>query len=271
MEHPPPFWAARALAEFVRERASWRRTKAKQFPDDERNLTSADALEELASYVEKLPDTDRDLIELIELDAFDDRDRFIASHEARRATARWGHDSDSFMRPRDVIRDLVAITRRARRKPARERTSPMTITAAAAPMTEYLEAVLMHARACSRRVSASSDAIFEAAGQKEVRSHHKAVSLSSQEVSHLFSAIVEHENTVGDFIAGIAPAAVDQARRVGAIAPGYLGDLRNLEPAEVDALVRPIFEAADITGDFIPWQERFPDLAPSDEVAPDQA
>ena len=115
MEHPPRFWAAKALAEFVRERASWRRTKAHQFPDDERNRASAHALEDLARYVEQLPDTDRSLIELIELDAFDDRDRFIASQEARRAVARWGYDSGSFMRPRDVIQDLVAITRRARR------------------------------------------------------------------------------------------------------------------------------------------------------------
>lgn len=142
MEHPP-FWAAAAVAEFVRERASWRRTQVQRFPDDARNAQSADALEQLAMHVEALPDSDRALIELIELDAFDDEDRFVASEEARRAIARWGFgDATSHMRPRDVLQDLVAITRRARRKPARERDKTMTQTTAmpAAPTALWVNA-----------------------------------------------------------------------------------------------------------------------------------
>jgi hypothetical protein len=133
MEHSP-FWAAAALAEFVRDQASWRRTQAQRFPDDARNAQSADALEQLAMHVEALPDSNRHLIELVELNAFDDASHFTGGEEARRAIARWGFDdTTSHMRPRDLLQDLVAITRRARRKPARERDKTMTETIATVP------------------------------------------------------------------------------------------------------------------------------------------
>jgi hypothetical protein len=41
------------LGEYFREQAAWRRRKADDYPDDERNLQSAAALESLADYVER--------------------------------------------------------------------------------------------------------------------------------------------------------------------------------------------------------------------------
>lgn len=40
------------LTEYVRAQADWRRKKADEFPDDERNLRSAEALESLADFIE---------------------------------------------------------------------------------------------------------------------------------------------------------------------------------------------------------------------------
>src|SRR5207248_5456798 len=85
MEQPPPeFWAAAALAAFVRDQASWRRTQAARFPADPRNARSAAALDELADFITSLDVGDRHLGELITLEAFDDHDRFRPSDELRR-------------------------------------------------------------------------------------------------------------------------------------------------------------------------------------------
>jgi hypothetical protein len=158
MEHPP-FWAASALAEFVRERASWRRTQAQRFPDDARNAESADALEQLAMHVEALPDTDRSLVELIELDAFDDQDRFIASEEARRTIARWGFgDATSHMRPRDLLRDLVAITHRARRR-ANERKTKVTSATATRAIPQLPKVLWFKAKADGGKKHAAEDRV----------------------------------------------------------------------------------------------------------------
>jgi hypothetical protein len=124
MEHPP-FWAAEALAAFIRDQASWRRTQAERFPEDSRNLRSAAALEELATYVEQLPSTDRSLNELCDLGAFDDDNRLVAGVDARRAISRYRFD-ETHLQQRDVLNDLVAIMRRARRSPAQKRTE-MTV------------------------------------------------------------------------------------------------------------------------------------------------
>jgi hypothetical protein len=152
----PPFRPALTLAAFIRDQASWRRSQATRFPDDARNPRSAAALDELATYVEQLADTDRALRELVELDAFsDDLDRFEGGNEARRAIARWKFADDTdLMRPPDLLQDLVAITRRARRKSAPERDSKMTtqmnVTDAAGPTitwtaTRLSDRILWHA------------------------------------------------------------------------------------------------------------------------------
>jgi hypothetical protein len=121
MQHPPPpFWAAKAVAEYVRGQASWRRAQAARFPDDERNLRSAAALDELALYIEDLPETDRHLSELAELDAFDDRDQFIGNEEVRRWIGLWRFTENTMtMRPGDLIQDVVSLIRREHRNPKR--------------------------------------------------------------------------------------------------------------------------------------------------------
>jgi len=103
MEQPPPeFWAAAALAAFVRDQASWRRTQAARFPADPRNARSAAALDELADFITSLDVGDRHLGELITLEAFDDHDRFRPSDELRRVVARHGYDRTA-LQPRDVL------------------------------------------------------------------------------------------------------------------------------------------------------------------------
>lgn len=41
-----------SLSDYFRSQADWRRQKAEQYPEDQRNVQSAEALESLASYVE---------------------------------------------------------------------------------------------------------------------------------------------------------------------------------------------------------------------------
>lgn len=59
--------ARRALADFVRATAAWRRAKAEEYDRDPRNLRSAAALEELADHVAALPPADPRLARLREL------------------------------------------------------------------------------------------------------------------------------------------------------------------------------------------------------------
>jgi hypothetical protein len=42
-----------SLSNYFRSQADWRRQKAEEYPEDERNVQSADALESLADYVER--------------------------------------------------------------------------------------------------------------------------------------------------------------------------------------------------------------------------
>jgi hypothetical protein len=62
----------------------------------------------------------------VELGAFADG-RFVDGEEARRTIASWGfdHDETDLRRFRDLLQELVAITRRARRTPAQKRTVKM--------------------------------------------------------------------------------------------------------------------------------------------------
>jgi len=108
-------------------------------------------------------------------------------------------------------------------------------------------------------VKEASDRISEAAYQVPRAKHYLPVELTRQDLTRLFDAIGDHESIVSDLIAAIADEAVECARHVGVVAPGYSSDLLNLDPHGVDQLVRPVFEAAGIAEDFIPWRERFPD------------
>jgi hypothetical protein len=61
---PEPSRFQLSLAEFCVSTAAWRRRKAEEYDRDQRNLRTAAALEELATYVLSLPADDRRLSEL---------------------------------------------------------------------------------------------------------------------------------------------------------------------------------------------------------------
>src|SRR5438445_6324293 len=274
MEQPPPFWAAKALADYVRGQASWRRTKAAQFPDAPRNASSANALERLALFIDDLQPTDRDLVELIELGAFNDRDEFIAGEEARRAIAGWGfdHDDPNLRRFRDLINELVAITRRERqaKTPAQERKTAMTLTQTKptvdADVQKNLEDLFMHAIGCSRKVNALDDD-FCAQLFDSGRSHPTSVTLDQKTLSDLHDKLYDWTGKIRDLLAVIAPAAVERARAISALLPNATASLFNLSPQEVDRVMCPIFEASGLADDFMPADERFPDRDDDGEAA----
>jgi hypothetical protein len=57
----------KSLVEFFAEQARWRRGKASEYPDDQRNEVSASRLEDLARYVAGLPDDNLALHRLVAL------------------------------------------------------------------------------------------------------------------------------------------------------------------------------------------------------------
>jgi hypothetical protein len=61
---PEPSRFQRSLADFCLSTAAWRRRKAEEYDRDQRNLRTAAALEELATFVLTLPADDRRLSEL---------------------------------------------------------------------------------------------------------------------------------------------------------------------------------------------------------------
>lgn len=77
------------LGKYLREQADWRRSKAEEYPDDERNVNSARALDDLAAVVDERPDdvrvrylTDHHLLESVAL----------GGEKTHRHVARWGFD-----------------------------------------------------------------------------------------------------------------------------------------------------------------------------------
>lgn len=53
--------ARRSMAEYLRQIAAWRRSRAEEYDRDERNLVAAAGLEELAAYILDLPEDDERL------------------------------------------------------------------------------------------------------------------------------------------------------------------------------------------------------------------
>lgn len=112
----PANWPAIELAAFVRQQAEWRRTLARKFPKDSRNLRAITALEELASYVERLPFSDHHLTHLNDLDSYDDEtNAFIAGPAALRVFSRYGFD-DALLDQRGFLQDLVAAANEDRKR-----------------------------------------------------------------------------------------------------------------------------------------------------------
>lgn len=261
MEHSP-FWAAAALAEFVRDQASWRRTQTQRFPDDARNAQSADALEQLAMHVEALPDTDRHLIELVELDAFDDASHFTADEEARRAIARWGFgDATSHMRPRDLLQDLVAITRRARRvpTPAHERNTKMTSSTMPA-----VEPIAKHELSETERYVMYDLFTLAAETSRECQDTEQALrDAIAADPTNYSDQLGEYVTALTKLHAAIAPAAL---ARVPILAPISRSDgsrIELLDPGrerDLERFLRPIFEDAGIGGEFAGIEHQVPTI-----------
>ncbi len=102
------YWVASSLASFIRQQADWRRTLARKFPNDTRNVPAATALDQLARFVEGLAETDSDLGRVTALDPFADDRSFHAGPAALRALGRVGYDPDAPAQPRAQLQDLVA-------------------------------------------------------------------------------------------------------------------------------------------------------------------
>jgi hypothetical protein len=125
--------------------------------------------------------------------------------------------------------------------------------------TRYLEDLFLHARGCSRRVAAAFEELERLLGQvRQDDGKTQPANLTTKDVIHVIDRSIELQSIVGKLLAEIAPAAVDQLQRLEATAPGFSVDIFNLKPLKVDAVMRPIFEAAGIADDFIPARERFP-------------
>jgi hypothetical protein len=94
------------LAEHFHWAASWRLEKAAQYPDDPRNEQCAEGLQELAQYVEALPEDDERLRELSSLAIRDGATAFSVD-------ARWAIDRfrfhDAFADVDDFLTKLVKI------------------------------------------------------------------------------------------------------------------------------------------------------------------
>jgi len=250
MEHPPQFWSPeKALAEYVREQASWRRSKAEQFPEDVRNARSAIALERLAVWIEdELPTDDRRLLQLIELGSFTDG-RFVAGEEARRAIASWGfdHDETDLRRFRDLLQELVATTRRARRDPAQKRKAKMTVSTATRTsgadheltdaecdvLTDIFELAQRHSHECLEKERAFRDAIA-----------------SIPLPWNWTDLLNEYTYAVAHLHAAIALAAL---ARVPILAPleDRAGEIAALTGAQLEQFLRPIFDEAGIGDSFV--------------------
>lgn len=89
-----------AFADFLRQRAEWRRARADEWPEDPRNRRSSEALSELASWVMRLPNGDERLRHLA--DCFPEEPPFLpVADDVARFAARYGYsfpaDPDRFM------------------------------------------------------------------------------------------------------------------------------------------------------------------------------
>ncbi len=113
--------------------------------------------------------------------------------------------------------------------------------------TRYLEDLFMHACGHSRRVRAARAAV-----------------MAAPTANALSDATVEYGSAVSDFLASVASVAVERLRLLRTIAPSYYADddddapSFDIEPDVADALARPLFEAAGILDDFVPWRELYP-------------
>ncbi len=110
------YWAASSVASLIRQQADWRRTLARKFPNDARNIPAATALDNFARFVEGLPEGDPAISELVTLDPFADDQTFHAGPAALRALGRVGYDEDAPTEPHAQLRDLVGAVAEDRKR-----------------------------------------------------------------------------------------------------------------------------------------------------------
>lgn len=136
-------------------------------------------------------------------------------------------------------------------------TASTAITPVQEATTEYLEDIFMHARGSSRKLTAQRigiRALFLTTGRAQ------PILLDADRVVELDDAIGDHVMAVDDFLAAIAPAALAHAQALAAVVRAYAQEATfDITPAQGDDLVRPLFEAAGLLDDFVPWQDLMPD------------
>jgi hypothetical protein len=257
MEHPP-YWAAEAVAAFLREQSAWRLAQAHRFPSDPRNDRSARALEELALHVEGLPDGDLALQELVDAGAFDAHRRFVATDDARRAVARFGFDW--ITTPRVLLQELARATWRGRRPSAQKRKDDMTVATASRsklgelvgaegptlslvdPEAATLEDIFTVAIAHDRRCLQAEDALRARLGITLLGyTEPRAPGAANAE-----DDLNEYDDARLELCATIARAAL---RRLDVLAPFNLasrGSILELESRELERFLRPIFVESGI-------------------------
>lgn len=84
--------ARAALADYVQATARWREMVAEDYPDDDRNRHSVEALDDLAEWVLRLPDDDHRLVSLGQWMQVQGLDVVSPSERGRRETSRYGFD-----------------------------------------------------------------------------------------------------------------------------------------------------------------------------------
>lgn len=102
-----------SLSDYFRAQADWRRQKAEQYPEDERNAQSAAALDSLAEFVE--PDESgeweagRAVLEALEPHLSESVQ--LGGDEARRAVARYGYGygATSIVQHNEFLDELVTL------------------------------------------------------------------------------------------------------------------------------------------------------------------
>ena len=114
-----------ALADFLEDESRWRETVADRCPDDARNQSSADRLDQLAQWVERLPEDDARLARLADLlPEWDTIDVLMLGDEAQRYVSRIGFDERPIIDLDIYVDGIIAAVERDVEEEARQASLP---------------------------------------------------------------------------------------------------------------------------------------------------